>query len=55
MKVLLLGTGESGKSTFLKQLEIIHGDRLNTESERMMYKVRDIDTADLSLSTVFDQ
>ncbi|CAM9249099.1 unnamed protein product [Lampetra planeri] len=33
LKLLLLGTGESGKSTFIKQMRIIHG-RGYTESDR---------------------
>ena len=31
VKLLLLGTGESGKSTFVKQMKIIHGDGYSTE------------------------
>ncbi|KAI0986024.1 hypothetical protein GJ496_010672 [Pomphorhynchus laevis] len=36
LKLLLLGTGESGKSTFIKQMRIIHGSGY-TEEERKGY------------------
>jgi len=31
---LLLGTGESGKSTFIKQMRIIHGQGYSDEDKR---------------------
>ncbi|XP_072167749.1 guanine nucleotide-binding protein subunit alpha-13-like [Diadema setosum] len=37
IKVLLLGAGESGKSTFLKQMKIIHGQKF-TEDEVNEYR-----------------
>ncbi|KAH7710265.1 guanine nucleotide-binding protein G(q) subunit alpha-like protein [Aphelenchoides avenae] len=34
LKLLLLGTGESGKSTFIKQMRIIHGTGFSEEDKR---------------------
>uniref|UniRef100_A0A3Q4GVA4 GNAS complex locus n=1 Tax=Neolamprologus brichardi TaxID=32507 RepID=A0A3Q4GVA4_NEOBR len=34
LKLLLLGTGESGKSTFIKQMRIIHGGGYTDEDKR---------------------
>ena len=38
VKILLLGSGESGKSTFLKQMRIING-RVFQEDELKLYKI----------------
>ena len=38
VKVLLLGSAESGKSTLIKQLKIIHDNGFR-EDERILYKV----------------
>ncbi|XP_051875120.1 guanine nucleotide-binding protein subunit alpha-14 [Pristis pectinata] len=39
LKLLLLGTGESGKSTFIKQMRIIHGDGYSDEDRRNFTKL----------------
>ncbi|KAG5281209.1 hypothetical protein AALO_G00068640 [Alosa alosa] len=39
LKLLLLGTGESGKSTFIKQMRIIHGTGYNDEDKRSFIKL----------------
>ncbi|XP_056634381.1 guanine nucleotide-binding protein G(q) subunit alpha isoform X1 [Diorhabda carinulata] len=39
LKLLLLGTGESGKSTFIKQMRIIHGAGYSDEDKRGFIKL----------------
>jgi guanine nucleotide-binding protein G(q) subunit alpha len=39
LKLLLLGTGESGKSTFIKQMRIIHGTGYSEEDKRSHVKL----------------
>lgn len=39
IKVLLLGTGESGKTTFIKQMRIIHGKGYSEEDRRSFAKL----------------
>ncbi|XP_037946597.1 G protein alpha q subunit isoform X4 [Teleopsis dalmanni] len=39
LKLLLLGTGESGKSTFIKQMRIIHGSGYSDEDKRGYIKL----------------
>ncbi|BFZ13579.1 hypothetical protein BsWGS_16617 [Bradybaena similaris] len=39
LKLLLLGTGESGKSTFIKQMRIIHGAGYSDEDKRGHIKI----------------
>jgi predicted kinase len=39
VKVLLLGSAESGKSTFVKQMNIIHGRGEFTEEETINYRL----------------
>jgi len=37
-KILLLGAGDSGKSTLLKQMIIIHGEGFDNDDQRKIYK-----------------
>ncbi|KAL7884194.1 hypothetical protein AOLI_G00069640 [Acnodon oligacanthus] len=39
LKLLLLGTGESGKSTFIKQMRIIHGSGYTVEDRKSFTKL----------------
>lgn len=39
LKLLLLGTGESGKSTFIKQMRIIHGAGYSDEDKKSFIKL----------------
>ncbi|XP_023699660.1 guanine nucleotide-binding protein subunit alpha-14-like [Paramormyrops kingsleyae] len=39
IKILLLGTGESGKTTFIKQMRIIHGSGYSEEDRRAFTKL----------------
>ncbi|XP_065102985.1 guanine nucleotide-binding protein subunit alpha-14-like isoform X1 [Paramisgurnus dabryanus] len=39
IKVLLLGTGESGKTTFIKQMRIIHGNGFSEDDRRAYAKL----------------
>jgi len=39
LKLLLLGTGESGKSTFIKQMRIIHGKGYNEQDKMSFIKL----------------
>lgn len=39
LKLLLLGTGESGKSTFIKQMRIIHGSGYSDDDKRGFVKL----------------
>lgn len=57
LKLLLLGTGESGKSTFVKQMRIIHDAGFDEQARRGYVKLvfRDIFTAMQSLTRAADQ
>ncbi|XP_061093322.1 guanine nucleotide-binding protein subunit alpha-11-like [Conger conger] len=53
IKILLLGTGESGKTTFIKQMRIIHGEGYNDEQRLAFAKLvyQNIFTAVKSMTT----
>ncbi|XP_069784234.1 guanine nucleotide-binding protein subunit alpha-14-like [Narcine bancroftii] len=56
VKLLLLGTGESGKSTFIKQLRIIHGSGYSEEERKAFAKLvyQNIITAMQSITRAMD-
>ncbi|XP_067824485.1 guanine nucleotide-binding protein subunit alpha-11-like [Heptranchias perlo] len=56
LKLLLLGTGESGKSTFIKQMRIIHGSGYSEEDRKAFAKLvyQNIITAMQSITRAMD-
>jgi len=53
VKLLLLGAGESGKSTFVKQMKIIHGDGYTSE-ELASYKKTVVDNLVQSMAAILE-
>ncbi|TNN11746.1 Guanine nucleotide-binding protein G(q) subunit alpha, partial [Schistosoma japonicum] len=53
VKLLLLGTGESGKSTFVKQMRIIHGAGY-TDMDKLAYKTLIYQNIFLAMQTMCD-
>ncbi|OAF71007.1 Guanine nucleotide-binding protein G(q) subunit alpha [Intoshia linei] len=51
LKLLLLGTGESGKSTFIKQMRVIHGNGYSRE-DLMGYRVQIAQNVYLCIQTL---
>ncbi len=53
LKLLILGTGESGKSTFIKQMRIIHGSGY-TIDERKNFIVLVVKNIYLAITTIIN-
>eukprot|EP00038_Savillea_parva_P006801 m.165952 g.165952 ORF g.165952 m.165952 type:complete len:363 (-) comp12627_c0_seq1:81-1169(-) len=53
VKLLLLGAGESGKSTFVKQMKIIHGDGYTSE-ELLSYRKTVVDNLVQSMAAILE-
>jgi len=52
-KLLILGTGESGKSTFIKQMRIIHGSGYTNDEKKAFIKFV-INDIYLAITTIID-
>jgi len=55
IRVLLLGTGDSGKSTIIKQFKLIYGDKFNEEDKNHYKKVIHINLIDFTYTIINDK
>lgn len=54
IKILLLGTGDSGKSTIMKQFKLIYGDNFKLEDKKHYKKIIHINLIDFTYTIIKD-
>ena len=53
-RILILGCGEAGKSTFIKQMQIIHSEGLGNDDKRKGYKSTIADNIMSAINTLIE-